>query len=166
MTHAETLTERFRGVKNRPYDQAFHLRLVSEKLPEAFVLLQVSKASMSRANQHQSCRRRKRFSCMTTHRVQTARDQGIESGIVKAKHHESTRPSGIRSISLGSGVQSASPNDCNGINGRGERIRTSGLLVPNQARYQASLRPDGLRQPFYHSLIAPSPQLAVLSNTR
>ena len=52
------------------------------------------------------------------------------------------------------------------INGRGERIRTSGLLVPNQARYQASLRPDGLRQPFYHSLIAPSPQLAVLSNTR
>ena len=27
-------------------------------------------------------------------------------------------------------------------NGRGERIRTSGLLVPNQALYQAEPRPD------------------------
>ena len=27
--------------------------------------------------------------------------------------------------------------------GRGERIRTSGLLVPNQALYQAEPRPDG-----------------------
>ena len=35
-----------------------------------------------------------------------------------------------------------SPNDCNGMNGRGERIRTSGLLVPNQALYQAEPRPD------------------------
>ena len=35
-------------------------------------------------------------------------------------------------------------NDSKKINGRGERIRTSGLLVPNQARYQASLRPDQL----------------------
>src|SRR3989304_2880028 len=31
-------------------------------------------------------------------------------------------------------------------NGRGERIRTSGLLVPNQARYQAALRPDRARR--------------------
>ena len=30
-------------------------------------------------------------------------------------------------------------------NGRGERIRTSGLLVPNQARDQAALRPDIMR---------------------
>jgi hypothetical protein len=28
--------------------------------------------------------------------------------------------------------------------GRGERIRTSGLLVPNQALYQAEPRPDSL----------------------
>ena len=28
------------------------------------------------------------------------------------------------------------------VNGRGERIRTSGLLVPNQALYQAEPRPD------------------------
>jgi hypothetical protein len=28
------------------------------------------------------------------------------------------------------------------INGRGERIRTSGLLVPNQALYQAEPRPE------------------------
>ena len=28
------------------------------------------------------------------------------------------------------------------LNGRGERIRTSGLLLPKQARYQAALRPD------------------------
>ena len=26
--------------------------------------------------------------------------------------------------------------------GRGDRIRTCGLLVPNQARYQTALRPD------------------------
>ena len=26
--------------------------------------------------------------------------------------------------------------------GRGDWIRTNGLLVPNQARYQAALRPD------------------------
>ena len=31
--------------------------------------------------------------------------------------------------------------------GRGERIRTSGLLVPNQALYQAEPRPE----PFYFS---------------
>jgi hypothetical protein len=30
----------------------------------------------------------------------------------------------------------------NSRNGRGERIRTSGLLVPNQALYQAEPRPD------------------------
>ena len=29
--------------------------------------------------------------------------------------------------------------------GRGERIRTSGILLPKQARYQAALRPDWLR---------------------
>jgi len=28
------------------------------------------------------------------------------------------------------------------INGRGERIRTSDPLVPNQVRYQTALRPD------------------------
>ena len=28
------------------------------------------------------------------------------------------------------------------FNGRGERIRTSGLLLPKQTRYQAALRPD------------------------
>jgi len=33
------------------------------------------------------------------------------------------------------------------LNGRGERIRTSGLLVPNQALYQAEPRPE----PFYSS---------------
>jgi integrase len=33
-------------------------------------------------------------------------------------------------------------NDCNDMNGRGERIRTSGLLVPNQALYQAEPRPE------------------------
>lgn len=31
------------------------------------------------------------------------------------------------------------------VNGRGERIRTSGLLLPKQARYQAALRPANLR---------------------
>ena len=28
------------------------------------------------------------------------------------------------------------------ISGRGERIRTSDILLPKQARYQAALRPD------------------------
>jgi hypothetical protein len=30
-------------------------------------------------------------------------------------------------------------------NGRGDRIRTCDLLVPNQALYQAKLHPDGER---------------------
>jgi hypothetical protein len=30
--------------------------------------------------------------------------------------------------------------------GRGERIRTSDILVPNQARYQAALRPETARR--------------------
>ncbi len=37
-------------------------------------------------------------------------------------------------------------NDAKGMYGRGERIRTSGLLVPNQALYQAEPRPDVLHQ--------------------
>uniref|UniRef100_E6PVN5 Uncharacterized protein n=1 Tax=mine drainage metagenome TaxID=410659 RepID=E6PVN5_9ZZZZ len=32
------------------------------------------------------------------------------------------------------------------ISGRGERIRTSGLYVPNVALYQAKLHPDGKTQ--------------------
>ncbi len=42
----------------------------------------------------------------------------------------STKPSAVNSN-----------NDVSGINGRGERIRTSDLLVPNQALYQAEPRP-------------------------
>src|SRR5580698_10308310 len=34
------------------------------------------------------------------------------------------------------------PELCLGINGRGERIRTSDPLVPNQVRYQTALRPE------------------------
>jgi protein gp37 len=34
--YAETFAERFRGVKNHPYQQGFDLRLVPEKLPEPF----------------------------------------------------------------------------------------------------------------------------------
>jgi hypothetical protein len=33
-----------------------------------------------------------------------------------------------------------------GISGRGERIRTSGLYVPNVALYQAKLHPDGCKK--------------------
>ena len=33
-----------------------------------------------------------------------------------------------------------------GLDGRGERIRTSGLLVPNQALYQAEPRPDKVEE--------------------
>ena len=36
------------------------------------------------------------------------------------------------------------------LDGRGERIRTSGLLVPNQALYQAEPRPDGVHLPGYN----------------
>ena len=32
------------------------------------------------------------------------------------------------------------------LNGRGERIRTSDPLVPNQVRYQTALRPELLRE--------------------
>ncbi len=34
-----------------------------------------------------------------------------------------------------------------GDTGRGERIRTSDTLVPNQVRYQAALRPEALASP-------------------
>src|SRR5690348_8383039 len=34
--YAETFAERFRGVKNHPYEQGFDLRLVPEKLTEPF----------------------------------------------------------------------------------------------------------------------------------
>ncbi len=33
--------------------------------------------------------------------------------------------------------------------GRGERTRTSGLFVPNEARYQAALHPDASRPDNY-----------------
>ena len=33
--------------------------------------------------------------------------------------------------------------------GRGDRIRTCGLLVPNQARYQTALRPDNVTIQLY-----------------
>ena len=36
----------------------------------------------------------------------------------------------------------AEPIPANRINGRGEWIRTTGLLVPNQALYQAEPRPE------------------------
>ena len=42
-----------------------------------------------------------------------------------------TKPSTVKRVNAGIGV-----------NGRGERIRTSDLLVPNQALYQAEPRPD------------------------
>ena len=38
-------------------------------------------------------------------------------------------------------------------NGRGERIRTSGLLLPKQARYQAALRPDTGKVTGYNEVI-------------
>jgi hypothetical protein len=41
-----------------------------------------------------------------------------------------------------------SNNDLSRINGRGERIRTSDLLVPNQALYQAEPRPDSCGNAF------------------
>src|SRR5260370_38776233 len=34
--YAETFAERFRGVKNHPYEQGFDLRLVPEKISEPF----------------------------------------------------------------------------------------------------------------------------------
>ena len=39
------------------------------------------------------------------------------------------------------------------INGRGERIRTSGLLVPNEARYQAAPHPDRTKTRMKASLL-------------
>ena len=44
---------------------------------------------------------------------------------------ESAKPSPVRA-----------DNDFSGMDGRGEWIRTTGLLVPNQALYQAEPRPD------------------------
>ncbi len=38
--------------------------------------------------------------------------------------------------------------------GRGERIRTSGLYVPNVALYQAKLHPDGYRKPLNFTTVA------------
>ncbi len=44
----------------------------------------------------------------------------IESGTAKSKTAKGAKPSAVMN-----------PIDCNGINGRGERIRTTDLLVPN-----------------------------------
>ena len=42
------------------------------------------------------------------------------------------------------GISDDPRNVCNSLilNGRGERIRTSDPLVPNQVRYQTALRPE------------------------
>ena len=40
------------------------------------------------------------------------------------------------------GVLGCDSNHGQGANGRGERIRTSGLYVPNVALYQAKLHPE------------------------
>ena len=80
------------------------------------------------------------------------RDRSQAGGGHRIGHSESemagsTKPSAVKS-----------PHDCNGINGRGERIRTSGLLVPNQALYQAEPRPES-------SIVACSPPRHNLWNT-
>ena len=59
-----------------------------------------------------------------------------------------------------------SANDFRDINGRGERIRTSDLLVPNQALYQAEPRPDGALGPFNHSPRTGLPQPTHSENPR
>ena len=63
------------------------------------------------------------------------------------------RPSGSLVVDLGGfdsysfdyiGIFDDPENLCNSLilNGRGERIRTSDPLVPNQVRYQTALRPE------------------------
>ena len=56
---------------------------------------------------------------------------GHRIGHSESETTESTKPSAVKS-----------PIASKEIDGRGGRIRTCDLLVPNQARYQASLRPD------------------------
>jgi hypothetical protein len=45
----------------------------------------------------------------------------------------------MTTVRFGGDPERLYPND---VKNRGERIRTSGLLVPNQALYQAEPRPD------------------------
>jgi hypothetical protein len=47
-----------------------------------------------------------------------------------------------------SGPSALSTNDRSDLNGRGEWIRTTGLLVPNQALYQAEPRPERFILPY------------------
>ncbi len=56
---------------------------------------------------------------------------GHRIGRSEGETAESKKPSAVTTF-----------NDSKEMNGRGERIRTSGLLVPNQALYQAEPRPE------------------------
>jgi integrase len=60
----------------------------------------------------------------------------------EAKTGHSFRHSDEKTAEAPTASTALSSNDFSGINGRGERIRTSGLLVPNQALYQAEPRPE------------------------
>ena len=68
---------------------------------------------------------------LTTRRYVHPQTETINAAIEKARgghrigHSESETAESLKPSAV------KSPNDCNGINGRGERIRTSGLLVPN-----------------------------------
>jgi hypothetical protein len=62
--------------------------------------------------------------------IEKARD-GHRIGHSESETAESTKPSAV-----------TTSNNSKGRNGRGGRIRTSDLLVPNQALYQAEPRPE------------------------
>ena len=86
------------------------------------------------------------------HRLRTMTKQRHDASELPDRLHELPthktfrRPSGTRFARTGK-------NEEKRENGRGERIRTSGLYVPNVALYQAKLHPEmtaeKLKNPFY-----------------
>src|SRR5690606_24434682 len=71
-----------------------------------------------------------------------------EAGIAADEHREVGPTEGGRAgdQAFGRNVDGQGPT-VEGIRGRGERIRSSGLYVPNVARYQAKLHPDSCVSP-------------------
>ncbi len=69
----------------------------------------------------------------TTHRYVHPQTDTSKAAIEKARGGHSIVHSENETAESRKPSAAKSPNDCSGINGRGERIRTSDLLVPNQA---------------------------------
>ena len=89
--------------------------------------------------------------CGPLRRLRGVIDKACEALYIKVKSRYSNKPAPpTRSTKIKKGY-----DICRNpliLNGRGERIRTSDILLPKQARYQAALRPAKHKTTNYHRL--------------